>query len=95
MFNNAGNGPDLAPIDMEDEGPVGSVTPRQPPVSSAPQTAPVYAVRLRQPGEIRAWSGVTSVVVDAASGGYDPQSASPIGRRTMTTTTPSPESCSA
>ena len=41
--------------------------------------APVYAVRLRQPGEIRAWSGVTSVVVDASSGRilstYDPLTA--------------------
>ena len=31
-------------------------------------TAPVYAVRLRQPDETRAWSGVTTVTIDARSG---------------------------
>lgn len=30
--------------------------------------APVYAVRLLQPGEVRAWSGTTTVTIDAASG---------------------------
>jgi uncharacterized iron-regulated membrane protein len=30
--------------------------------------APVYAVRLRQAEEVRAWSGVTVVVIDAVSG---------------------------
>ncbi|MDQ3077627.1 MAG: PepSY domain-containing protein [Pseudomonadota bacterium] len=30
--------------------------------------APVYAIRLRQPDEIRTWSGVTSVTLDAATG---------------------------
>ncbi|MDQ3144346.1 MAG: PepSY domain-containing protein, partial [Pseudomonadota bacterium] len=30
--------------------------------------APVYAVRLRQPDEIRVWSGVTTVTLDAATG---------------------------
>lgn len=30
--------------------------------------SPVYAVRLRQPEETRAWSGVTMVTIDAASG---------------------------
>ena len=30
--------------------------------------SPVYAVRLRQPGETRVWSGVTTVTIDAASG---------------------------
>ncbi len=29
---------------------------------------PAYSVRLRQPGEVRAWSGTTSVTVDPASG---------------------------
>lgn len=31
-------------------------------------TAPAYIIRLRQPDELRAWSGVTSVTIDAASG---------------------------
>lgn len=38
--------------------------------------APVYTIRLRQPDEIRTWSGVTMVTVDAATGRtlhvYDP-----------------------
>ncbi|HEY8592543.1 MAG TPA: PepSY-associated TM helix domain-containing protein [Sphingomicrobium sp.] len=29
---------------------------------------PFYVIRLRQPGEVRAWSGATSITVDAASG---------------------------
>lgn len=41
--------------------------------------APVYTVRLRQPGEARAWSGVTSVTLDPATGrvldAYDPLTA--------------------
>lgn len=46
--------------------------------------APVYAVRLRQPGEVRAWSGATSVTVDGRTGTvldvYDPLSA-PLSNR--------------
>ena len=46
--------------------------------------APVYAVRLRQPAETRAWSGVTTVTIDAASGRtlhvYDPLTA-PLSNR--------------
>lgn len=42
-------------------------------------TTPVYAVRLRQQDEIRAWSGVTTVTVDARTGRtlhvYDPLNA--------------------
>lgn len=42
--------------------------------------APVYAVRLRQPDELRVWSGVTMVTLDARSGRtldiYDPVTAS-------------------
>jgi uncharacterized iron-regulated membrane protein len=45
---------------------------------------PVYTVRLRQPGEIRAWAGTTAVVLDPASGAiidlYDPLTA-PISNR--------------
>ena len=46
--------------------------------------SPAYAVRLRQPGETRAWSGVTSVAVDPATGRvldiYDPLTA-PLANR--------------
>lgn len=46
--------------------------------------APVYAVRLRQPAEVRAWSGVTTVTIDAVSGRtldvYDPLTA-PLSNR--------------
>lgn len=46
--------------------------------------APVYAVRLLQPGEVRAWSGTTSVTVDARGGAilhvYDPLTA-PLSNR--------------
>lgn len=41
--------------------------------------SPAYAVRLRQPGEVRAWSGVTTVSIDPATGRtldvYDPLAA--------------------
>lgn len=41
--------------------------------------APAYTVRLRQEGETRAWSGVTAVSIDSATGRtldiYDPLSA--------------------
>ena len=41
--------------------------------------APVYTVRLRQPGETRAWSGVTTVAIDPSTGRildvYDPRAA--------------------
>ncbi len=40
VFNEAGSGPDLAPIDLEEDAPIGSVAPRQAP---APQAAPVYS----------------------------------------------------
>ena len=47
-------------------------------------SSPVYAVRLRQAGEVRAWSGTTSVTVDALVGRvldvYDPQRA-PLSNR--------------
>ena len=46
--------------------------------------SPVHTVRLHQPGETRAWSGVTSVTIDAASGRilqvYDPLAA-PLSNR--------------
>ena len=46
--------------------------------------APIYAIRLRQMDEIRAWSGVTSVILDARSGRtldvYDPLKA-PLSNR--------------
>ena len=46
--------------------------------------SPVYTIRLRQPDEIRIWSGVTMVTVDAASGRvvhvYDP-TAAPLSNR--------------
>jgi uncharacterized iron-regulated membrane protein len=46
--------------------------------------APVYAVRLLQPGEVRAWSGTTSVTVDGRTGAvldvYDPLTA-PLSNR--------------
>lgn len=46
--------------------------------------APVYAVRLRQADEVRAWSGTSSVTVDARSGAvldiYDPLTA-PLSNR--------------
>jgi uncharacterized iron-regulated membrane protein len=46
--------------------------------------APVYAVRLLQPDEVRAWSGTTTVTVDAHSGAvldvYDPLTA-PLSNR--------------
>jgi uncharacterized iron-regulated membrane protein len=46
--------------------------------------APVYAVRLLQPDEVRAWSGTTTVTVDARSGAvldvYDPLTA-PLSNR--------------
>lgn len=48
--------------------------------------APVYAVRLHQPGEIRAWSGTTTVMIDAGSGGvlhvYDAMRA-PLSNRVL------------
>lgn len=47
-------------------------------------SSPVYAVRLRQPGETRLWAGVTSVAVNAANGAvadaYDPLNA-PLSNR--------------
>ena len=46
--------------------------------------APVYAIRLRQPDEVRAWSGTTTVTVDAVTGRvldvYDPLTA-PLSNR--------------
>lgn len=46
--------------------------------------APVYAIRLRQPDEVRAWSGTTTVTVDGATGrvleAYDPLTA-PLSNR--------------
>lgn len=46
--------------------------------------APVYAIRLRQDGETRAWSGTTTVTVDALTGrvvdAYDPLTA-PLSNR--------------
>lgn len=45
---------------------------------------PVYAIRLLQPGEVRAWSGTTTVTVDAVTGKvldvYDPLTA-PLSNR--------------
>ncbi|MCA3256258.1 MAG: PepSY domain-containing protein [Alphaproteobacteria bacterium] len=49
-------------------------------------TAPVYSIRLHQPGEVRAWSGVTTVTVDGQSGAllaaYDPLTA-PLANRLL------------
>ncbi len=46
--------------------------------------SPAYAVRLRQPAETRVWSGVTAIMIDAASGRtlhvYDAITASPSNR---------------
>ena len=48
--------------------------------------SPVYTIRLRQPGEVRVWSGVTSVTVDARNGTildvYDPLTA-PLANRIL------------
>ncbi|PTQ12855.1 hypothetical protein CLG96_01525 [Sphingomonas oleivorans] len=48
--------------------------------------APAYRIRLRQPGETRAWSGVTTIVIDARTGRtlniYDPLKA-PLSNRIL------------